>query len=72
MTSGEMTVCDFKLTKDDIVVKREFSGDAKVRLLIFVSVCLFVCLSVYIYIDIDIYMCVYVRVCIYICENVSV
>ena len=31
MVSGEMTVCDFKLTKDDIVVKREFSGDSKVR-----------------------------------------
>ena len=31
MVSGEMTVCDFKLTKDDIVDKREFSGDSKVR-----------------------------------------
>ena len=30
MNDGVMHVCGFELTKDDIVVKREFSGDAKV------------------------------------------
>ena len=30
MNTGLMTVCGFELTKDDVVVKREFSGDAKV------------------------------------------
>jgi isoleucyl-tRNA synthetase len=29
MNTGEVTVCGFTLTKDDIVVKREFNGDAK-------------------------------------------
>ena len=31
MNDGEMTLCGFHLTKDDIVVKREFNGDAKVN-----------------------------------------
>ena len=29
MNTGEVTVCGFTLTKEDIVVKREFNGDAK-------------------------------------------
>ena len=29
MSSGKITVCGFDLTSDDIVVKREFAGDAK-------------------------------------------
>ena len=29
MNTGEITICGFVLTKEDIVVKREFNGDAK-------------------------------------------